>query len=88
MKVVVVWRDNTDYAREVIMWLDDFKHDTGKEAESLDPDSVEGEIFARARDIVEYPSVVAVSDDGAVLKIWRGTPMPQIDEVNYYVREQ
>ncbi|MBR0403302.1 hypothetical protein IJI55_02010 [Candidatus Saccharibacteria bacterium] len=88
MKVVVVWRDNTDYAREVEMWMNDFQHDTGKEVESLDPDSVEGEIFAKARDIVEYPSVVAVSDDGAVLKIWRGTPMPQIDEVSYYVREQ
>ena len=87
MKVVVLWRDNTDYAREVMMWMEDFKHHTGKEVESLDPDTVEGEIFARARDIMEYPSVVAVSDDGVVLKHWRGTPMPQIEEVSYYVKE-
>ena len=88
MRVVCVWRDNTDYAREVIMWMDDFKHDTGKDVESLDPDSIDGEIFVKARDIVEYPTVVAVADDGTVLKSWRGTPLPQIDEVSYYVREQ
>lgn len=84
MRLVVLWRDNTDYAREVISWISDFKHSTGKEVESLDPDMVEGESFAQARDIMEFPSVVAVADDGSVLRHWRGTPMPPIDEVSYY----
>ena len=88
MRVVCVFRDNTDYAREVIDWLADFEKFTGSKVEALDPDSIEGEIFCKARDIVEYPSVVAVSDDGQILKLWRGTPMPQIEEVSYYVREQ
>lgn len=84
MRLVCVWRDNTDYAREVITWLSDFQHHTGMDVESLDPDTVEGESFVRARDIMEFPSVVAVADDGRVLRLWRGTPMPQIDEVAYY----
>ena len=35
MKIVCVWRDNTDYAREVTMWMNDFKHDTGKDVENF-----------------------------------------------------
>lgn len=88
MRVVCVYRDNTDYAREVTDWLADFEKFTGSKVEALDPDSTDGEIFCRARDIVEYPSVVALRDDGVVLKLWRGTPMPQIQEVSYYAREE
>ena len=84
MKVVIVGRDNTDYAREVMEWMRDFEHDTGKKVEMLDPDTVEGEMFCRARDIVEYPSIVAISDDGRVLKCWSGKRLPQINDVSYY----
>ena len=84
MKVVVVWRDNTDYARELQMWMDDFEHETGKTVETLDPDTPEGEMFVRTRDIMEYPAIVAVDDDGRVLKIWSGKTLPQIDTVSYY----
>lgn len=88
MRVACVYKEDTDYAREVSEWFSDFKYQTGKEVEAVDPESIEGEIFCRARDIVEYPTVVALADDGQVLKEWRGTPLPQIDEVAYYVREQ
>jgi hypothetical protein len=87
MKIVVVWRDNTDYAREVIDWTREFETETNRKVESLDPDTTEGEIFVRARDIVQYPSVVVVDDRGAILRMWAGTPLPSFDEVVYYLRE-
>lgn len=87
MKVVCLWKDQTDYAREVMDWMREFTHETGKEVESMDPESIEGEIFVRARDILQFPAVVAVSDDGQVLRQWLGTPMPQFDEVLYYIKD-
>jgi len=87
MRVVVVYKDFTDYAREIESYLNDFKRFTGRELETLDPDSKEGEIFCRAYDIVEYPSIVAVSDDGNLQQLWRGTPLPQINEVSYYLSQ-
>ncbi len=84
MRVVVVWRDRTDYAREVIEFLREFERRTGKVLESLDPDSLAGESFARAYDVVQYPTVVAVSDDGREQKRWVGLPLPLMDEVSYY----
>lgn len=87
MRVVMVWKDNTDYAREVMDWMQEFEHETGLAVESLDPETTEGEIFVRARDMLEYPAIVAVNDDGMVLQEWKGTPLPQFDEVLYYVKE-
>ena len=85
MKTVVVWNEQTDYAREVREWLDAFSHDTGgREVESIDPETREGAEFAAAYDIVEYPSILAMSDDGKVLSMWRGTPLPQVEQVVYW----
>ena len=85
MRVVVVWRDYTEYAREVTSWMEDFKKFTGKEVESLDPDSIEGEIFVKARDIVQYPTVVVTKDDGVVVREFKGTPLPQFEDVSYFL---
>lgn len=85
MRVVVVYRDESEYARAVVSFLHDFSRQTGHILEELDPDTVDGESFCRAYDIVEYPTIVALSDDGQVQNMWRGVPLPTISEVSYYV---
>lgn len=84
MRLVVLWNEETDYAREVREWLRDFEHDTGYAPESLDPETREGESFAGAYDILQYPAVVVTDDDGKMQQLWKGTPMPQIEAVSYY----
>ena len=85
MRVVVVYKKNTEYARTIIEFLRDFNRQTGHELEELDPDTPDGVSFCRAYDIVEYPSIIALSDDGAMQQTWRGLPLPTISEVSYYV---
>ncbi len=87
MRVVVVTKDNTDYARDVETFLGNFTRQTGRTLEVLDPESTEGEMFCRAYDIVEYPTIIALSDDGQVQNIWRGESLPTISEVSYYVSQ-
>ena len=84
MRVVVLWRDNTDYAREVISWLEEFRRRTGKELESLSPDELEGLALAETYDIMQYPTILAMTSDGGLHETWSGTPLPMIDEVAYY----
>lgn len=84
MRVVVISKEQTDYARSIEMFLRDFQRQTGRELEVLDPDTLEGESFCRAYDIVEYPSIIAVSEDGVMQHLWRGTSLPTISEVSYY----
>lgn len=85
MKVVVVYKDESDHAREVYDYLKDFTRQTGHNLETINPDTRDGQEFCRVYDIVEYPTILAVSDDGKLQNMWRGTPLPTISEVSYYV---
>jgi hypothetical protein len=85
MKTIVVYKEETDYARDVTDYLRDFYRQTGHELETINPDTPDGADFCRSYDIVEYPSIVALSDDGALQNLWRGLPLPTISEVSYYV---
>lgn len=84
MRVVVVYKLESDHAREVIDFLRDFSRQTGRLLEEVDPETRDGESFCRTYDIVEYPTMIALSDDGQVQHVWRGRPLPQISEVSYY----
>ena len=81
----MVTKDNTDYGRAVAEYLHDFQHQTGHALETLDPDTAEGTSFADTYDIVQYPTVVAIADDGSLQNSWVGLPLPTISEVSYYV---
>lgn len=85
MKVVIVFRERSDKAREAFEWIGQFERRTGKTVEMIDPETPEGETFASARDIVEYPTVLAVSDDGKIYEMWTGSPMPTVDTVMAYM---
>lgn len=84
MRVVVIYKENTDYARDVATFLHDFEHQTGHKLELIDPDSSDGTQFCRTYDIVQYPTIIALSDDGLMQNTWNGLPLPTISEVSYY----
>ena len=84
MRVVVVYRDMSDHGRAVTDFLRDFKSQTGKEVSGVDPDSPEGIDMCNAYDVVEYPTMLALADDGHMLNMWRGIPLPTISEVSFY----
>ncbi len=86
MRVVVVFKEDRDYTRQVTDYLRDFKMQTGHDLETMDPDSSDGISFCRTYDLMEYPSMVAMSNDGVMQNIWSGLPLPTISEVSYYVQ--
>ncbi len=86
MRIVVVYKDASDHGREVREYVDDFEKQTGLEIEQKNPDDGRNQFFLRAYDIVEYPTILAIADDGQLLQMWHGQPLPLIDEVAYYAR--
>jgi len=85
MRVVVVSKENTDYARAVTEFLHDFSYRTGHDIEVIDPDTAAGTSFCEVYDIVSYPTMIAIADDGSMQQTWNGLPLPTISEVSYYV---
>lgn len=84
MRIVCVWRDREDYSRAVEEWIAEFERRTGKEVESISPDGRDGVGFCEAYDIVEYPTILALRNDGGVAASWRGQSLPLFDEVSYW----
>ncbi|MBQ3306174.1 hypothetical protein IJH02_01930 [Candidatus Saccharibacteria bacterium] len=86
MRVVCLYKRETDYGREVEDYLNDIgRMPTKSEIEAIDPETIDGEIMARARDIVRYPAILALDGNGSVVQEWIGLPLPPIDEVVYYL---
>ena len=83
MRVVCIYRDNQDYSRSVNEWLENFRRQTGREIETINPD--ENISFCEAYDVVEYPTIMALGEQGEVHASWRGRTLPLIDEVLYYM---
>ena len=84
MRIVVVYRDASDHGREVREYIDDFERQTGLKIEQINPDDGRNQFFLQAYDIVEYPTIVALSADSRLQAMWRGLPLPLISEVSYY----
>ena len=83
MRVICIYRDNQDYTRTVEEWLEDFRRQTGREIETMDPDKDPG--FCEAYDVVEYPTILAIDNMGKVQAFWPGRELPLKDEVLFYM---
>lgn len=83
MRVVCVYRDNQDYTRSVDEWIENIRRQTGKVIETMNPD--ENVDFCEAYDIVEYPTILALGDNGEVRAFWHGRDLPLINEVLFYM---
>lgn len=86
MRTVVVYKEKSDHARAVDTFMFDFRRQTGRELDVIDPETPEGSQFCATYDVVEWPSLVALDDNGIVQNLWRGLPLPTISEVSYYAR--
>ncbi|MGC1176656.1 MAG: hypothetical protein WA843_01180 [Candidatus Saccharimonadales bacterium] len=85
MKVLVLYRPNSEHGRLVEEFMRDFRSrypDTRLEVLNLD--SREGSATATLYDIMQYPAILALQNDGAVQKVWQGDVLPLMDEVLAY----
>lgn len=87
MRLICVYRRASDYGRSTEEWCNDFERRTGRTIEIIEPDGREGSDFCRTYDIVEYPTILALADNGQILGIWSGKFLPTFDEVNYWATQ-
>ncbi len=87
MKVCVLYRAKSDHARQLEEFLREFERRQARQhLEIIDIDTREGTATASLYDILAYPAILALTDDGQLLKSWVGEEVPPlIDELAYYV---
>lgn len=88
MRAVILYKPDTEFARAVEEFKHDFTARTPYSVELVDVDSPEGSSMAETYDMVQYPSVLAIRDDGQLTKSWSGMPLPLMNEVAGYLVQQ
>jgi hypothetical protein len=83
MRTVVFYRSMSEHGRAVEDFMREYTRRTNRELETMDPDTREGDMMGKTYDVVEYPTILALREDGTELARWRG-PLPTIDEVSSY----
>lgn len=85
MKVVVIYRPVSEYARQVEEYVHDFKQAYQDiHLDLLDIDSREGWSTASLYDVTRYPAILVLSGDGSLLKSWEGIEFPLMNEIVGY----
>lgn len=85
MKVIVLYRPNSEHARQVEEFVRDLSHDSNPhKIELMSLDTRDGASTASLYDIMHYPAVLALTNDGQVLRSWDGDMLPLRNEVAYY----
>lgn len=85
MKLLILYRPRSEHGRAVETFIHDLKatHSANR-FEVLDVDSRDGSATASLYDIMQYPAILALRDDGSVVKSWEGQMLPVMNEVAYY----
>ena len=87
MKLLILYRPNSEHATEVESYVRDFehRHNIGGSIELISVNTRDGAATASLYDIMAFPSILALTGDGQMLNVWQGKPLPLMDEVAGYL---
>lgn len=87
MKVLVLYRPNSEHGRLVEEFIHDFQsRHRDEHLEALSIDTRDGSATASLYDVMQYPAILVLQTNGNVQKTWEGARLPLMDEVAAYAR--
>lgn len=86
MKSVIIYRPESEQARSVESFVRDSARQENIEFELINVDTPRAMDMARLYDIVSYPAILVLRDDGQLVQYWSGEPLPLIQEVAAFAR--
>ncbi len=86
MKLLILYRPDSDHSTDIESFVRDFQHrfDVGRKIEMVSLNTRDGAATASLYDVMSYPAILALADDGSVLNVWQGVPLPLMNEVAGY----
>lgn len=85
MKVLLLYRPNSEHARQVENFVRDFnKNYVNYKLELVDLNTRDGAATASLYDVMRYPAMLALTNDGQIIREWEGENLPLMSEVSYY----
>ena len=87
MRVAILYHPNSEHAGKVEDYAKDYKlRAKTKELELVSLETVKGAELAKLYGVTSYPAVLAMSSDGQLQRLWQGSNLPLMNEMDYYTR--
>jgi hypothetical protein len=87
MKLLILYRPRTEFARSVEEFVQNLERIyPGNNVALTDANSIEGSHQAELYDIMQFPAMLVLGEDGSVVNSWIGPELPLIDDVVGYLR--
>lgn len=89
MRIIILYRPDSEHARRVEEYITDFERfHPGQPLETHNVDSMEGSKLVQLYGAVEYPVVLALTDNGQMQQMWVGADkMPLMNDLAYYSQQ-
>lgn len=86
VKLLILYRPNSEHETEIESYVRDFqrRYDVGRKIEMVSMNTRDGAATASLYDVVAYPAILVLGDDGSLVGFWQGSPLPLMDEVAGY----
>lgn len=83
--MLVIYRPNSEHGRLVEEFIHEFQRRYGdSRLEILNIDTRDGSATASLYDVVQYPAILILQNDGYLQKSWEGNDLPLMNEVFAY----
>ena len=86
VKLLVLYRPNSEHERDVESFVRDFqrRYEVGRKIEMVSMNTRDGAATASLYDVVAYPAIMVLGNDGSLVNLWQGMPLPLMDDVAGY----
>lgn len=85
MKAVMLYQPNSEGSRLVEEYVRDFQRTRNRDIELMSLSTKDGAALASLYDVVRYPGLLVLRDDGQLATFWQGEQLPLMNEVAGYL---
>lgn len=87
MKAVMLYHQNSEEQGVAENYAHEFERFKSKSITMLSLETKEGDDMAKLYDVGNYPAIVVTAEDGRLIKLWQGQPLPLMDELSFTIGE-
>jgi hypothetical protein len=86
VRLLILYHPDSEHSSRVEEFAHEFqsRHNVGSKLELLSLSTRDGAATASLYDVMAYPAILALADDGSLLNSWEGDSLPLMDEVAGY----
>lgn len=85
MRAFILYRPHSEQGRVVEEYVRDFNRGRQAQLDLVNVETRDGTATAMLYDIMQYPAILVVRDDGQLVKDWQGDQLPLMNEVMSYL---